>query len=31
LIGKHTSEVTEIFGAERREEIARPEDIVFLR
>jgi glutamate 5-kinase len=30
LIGKHTSEVTELFGAGRREEIARPEDIVFL-
>lgn len=30
LIGKHSSEVTRIYGPERREEIARPEDIVFL-
>jgi glutamate 5-kinase len=30
LIGKHTSEVVEIFGEDRREEIARPEDIVFV-
>ncbi len=31
LIGKHTSEVNRIYGDKRREEIARPEDIVFLQ
>jgi glutamate 5-kinase len=30
LIGKHSSEVTRIYGGDRRKEIARPEDIVFL-
>ncbi len=30
LIGKHSSEVTRLYGNERREEIARPEDIIFL-
>lgn len=30
LIGKHSSEVTRMYGTDRREEIARPEDIVFL-
>ncbi len=30
LMGKHTSEVAELYGTGRRDEIARPEDIVFL-
>ncbi len=29
LMGKHSSEVAALYGRERREEIARPEDIVF--
>lgn len=30
LLGKHSSEVSRLYGSSRREEIARPEDIVFL-
>ena len=30
LLGKHTSEISLLYGSSRREEIARPEDIVFL-
>jgi len=30
LMGKHTREVTELYGSARRDEIARPEDIVFV-
>lgn len=30
LIGKHSSAVSQMYGRERRDEIARPEDIVFL-
>jgi len=29
LMGKHSSEVATLYGKKRREEIARPEDIVF--
>ncbi len=29
LMGKHSSEVAALYGSKRREEIARPEDIVF--
>jgi len=29
LLGKHSSEAVRLYGSERREEIARPEDIVF--
>ncbi|MFW6207739.1 MAG: glutamate 5-kinase [Spirochaetota bacterium] len=30
LMGKHTRAVTELYGSARRDEIARPEDIVFV-
>jgi len=30
LMGKHTRQVTELYGSARRDEIARPEDIVFI-
>ena len=30
LLGKHSREISRLYGTDRREEIARPEDIVFL-